>query len=65
MTARRLFSEFGKRIGLPPKLVDKELDNLAEHKPLVEELIRASLLSEPLKQHYLLSFNYRRLTLSQ
>ena len=62
---RRSFSEFGKRIGLPPKLVDKELDNLAEHKPLVEELIRASLLSEPLKQHYLLSFNYRRLTLSQ
>ena len=61
---RQSFVEFGNRIGLPPKLVVKELDNLAEQKPLAEEMIRESLLNEQLKRHYLLSYNYRRLTLS-
>lgn len=62
---RQSFLEFGKRIGLPSKLVEKELDNMAEEKPLAKEMIQDSLLSDQLKHHYLLSYNYRRFTLSK
>lgn len=62
---RQSFVEFGHRIGLPIKMIDKELNSLAEQKPLAEELIGNSLLSDSLKNHYLLSYNYRRFTLSK
>ena len=62
---RQSFIEFGNRIGLPPKLVEKELDNLAEQKPLAERMIRESLLNEHMKRHYLQSYNYRRFTISK
>lgn len=62
---RQSFVEFGHRIGLPIKMIEKELNSLAEQKPLAEELIGNSLLSDSLKKHYLLSYNYRRFTLSK
>lgn len=62
---RQSFIEFGNRISLPPKLVEKELDNLAEQKPLAERMIRESLLNEHMKRHYLQSYNYRRFTISK
>ncbi len=62
---RLSFIEFGNRIGLPPKLVEKELDNLAEQKPIAERMIRESLLNEHMKRHYLQSYNYRRFTISK
>lgn len=61
---RQSFLEFGKRLGLPPKLVEKELDNMSVQKPMAEALIQESLLSEQLKRHYLLSYRYRCQTLS-
>lgn len=62
---RHSFIEFGKRIGLPAKLIEKEINAFSEHKPLAEEMINTSLLSEELKRIYLLSYNYRRSTLSK
>jgi len=62
---RQSFIEFGKRIGLPAKLIEKELDNMAEEKPIAQEMIQNSLISEELKRCYLLSYNYRRFTLSK
>ena len=62
---RRSFLVFGERIGLPEKLVTKELDRMAKTYPLAEELIMESLLSDRLKHAYLSSYNYRRFTLSE
>jgi len=62
---RESFTEFGKRIGIPERLVEKELDNMAEEKPMAQEMIQNSLLSEQLKRYYLQSYNYRRFTLSK
>jgi len=62
---RQSFAEFGKRIGLPSKIVEKELDNMSEKKPLAEEMIQNSMLSEQMKRNYMLSYNYRRFTLSE
>lgn len=58
------FEEFGKRIGLPERLVRRELDYFAQDHPLAKELISRSFLSEPLKQSYWLSYKYRRSILS-
>lgn len=61
---RRDFEEFGRRIGLSARLVKRELDFFAAEHPLVKELIERSFLSDPLKQRYLHSYNYRRTTLT-
>jgi len=61
---RQDFEEFGKRIGLSPRLVSRELNNFASEHPLAKELIDSSFLSDSLKRTYLLSYNYRRSTLN-
>lgn len=57
------FEEFGRRIGLAPRLVKRELDAFASEQPLVKNLINHSFLSEKLKRYYWQSFSYRRTTL--
>ena len=57
------FEEFGRRIGLAPRLIKRELDTFATEQPLAKELIHRSFLSEKLKHYYWQSFNYRRTTL--
>ncbi|WP_455585151.1 hypothetical protein [Bacteroides sp.] len=46
------FEEFGKRIGLPEKIVECEIDSFTKEIPLVKELIDRSFLSDSLKQQY-------------
>ena len=58
------FEEFGRRIGLAPRLVKRELDTFATDQPLAKELINRSFLSDKLKKYYWQSYNYRRLTLT-
>jgi hypothetical protein len=57
------FDEFGRRIGLAPRLVNRELDAFAAEFPMVKELIDHSFLSDDLKRSYWLSYKYRRSTL--
>lgn len=57
------FEEFGRRIGLAPRLVKRELDAFASEQPLVKDLINHSFLSEKLKRYYWQSLSYRRTTL--
>ena len=57
------FEEFGRRIGLAPRLVKRELDAFASEQPLVKDLIKRSFLSEKLKRYYWQSLSYRRTTL--
>ena len=57
------FEEFGRRIGLSPRLVKRELDFFATEQPLAQELIHRSFLSEKLQRYYWQSYNYRRTTL--
>ena len=57
------FEEFGRRIGLAPRLVKRELDTFASEQPLAKELINRSFLSDKLKRYYWQSYNYRRKTL--
>jgi len=58
------FEEFGRRIGLAPRLVKRELDTFATEQPLAKELINRSFLSDKLKRFYWQSYNYRRKTLT-
>ena len=58
------FEEFGRRIGLPHKVIKRELDNLGAEKPLVRNLIERSFLSDSLKRQYWLSMDFRRKMLS-
>ncbi len=57
------FEEFGRRIGLVPRLVKRELDMFATEQPLAKDLIRRSFLQEKLKRYYWQSYNYRCQTL--
>ena len=62
--SRKDFEEFGRRIGLTPRLVKRELDPFATESPLAKELIERSFLSDALKRSYWLSYRYRRSTLA-
>ena len=62
--SRKDFEEFGRRIGLAPRLVNRELDAFAAEFPMVKELIDHSFLSDALKRSYWLSYKYRRNTLT-
>lgn len=62
--SRKDFEEFGRRIGLPERLVNRELNSFATKHPLAKELIDRSFLSDSLKRSYWLSYNYRRSTLT-
>jgi serine/threonine-protein kinase HipA len=57
---RRDFETFGVRIGLPAKVVNREIDRFAEQSPQADELIRRSFLSDKLKKQYKSSTDYRR-----
>ena len=61
--SRADFEEFGRRVGLSPRLVTRELDTFASEQPLAQELINRSFLSDKLKSYYWQSYNYRRKTL--
>lgn len=54
------FEEFGNRIGLPERVVKRELDTFAKENPMVKVLIERSFLSDVLKRQYWLSIDYRR-----
>ena len=62
--SRQDFEEFGRRIGLSPRIVRRELDFFASEHPLAHELISHSFLSEQLQRYYRQSYNYRRTTLT-
>ena len=62
---RKDFEEFGKRIGLPERMVKREIDTFAKESPLALELIEHSFLSEKLKNNYRLSYKYRCFTLKE
>lgn len=53
------FFEFGKRIGLPDKVIAKELASFSRVNPLATDLIERSFLSPELKREYILSYSYR------
>jgi serine/threonine-protein kinase HipA len=57
------FEEFGRRIGLPARLVKRELDSFVTEYPMARTLIDRSFLSDKLKRYYWQSYNYRRTTL--
>lgn len=59
------FEEFGRRIGLPDRMVKKEIDTFAEVPSLALELIEHSFLSESLKTAYRQSYQYRCFTLER
>ena len=58
------FEEFGKRLGLPSKLVERDLDDFRAEKPKVKEMLENSGLPEKLATDYWGLYDYRRKTLS-
>lgn len=54
------FQELGRRIGLPAKLIDKEIERFSGNNLLADSLIDRSFLSDELKRYYKLSFHYRQ-----
>ena len=58
--SRSDFEEFGKRIGLPIKVIKQEIDMFAAEQPLVKELLGRSFLSPSLQKQYWRAFDYRR-----
>ncbi len=57
---RKDFEEFGRRIGLPDRLVKRELDTFCVRYPLAKELIQNSFLSDNNKKSFWLGTDYRR-----
>ena len=58
--SRSDFEEFGKRIGLPIKVIKQEIDMFATEQPLVKELLGRSFLSPSLQKQYWMAYDYRR-----
>ena len=54
------FEEFGRRIGLPERVVKRELDVFSKENLMIKVLIEHSFLSDVLKRQYWLSVDYRR-----
>lgn len=54
------FIEFGRRIGLPEKLVRMEIGRFSTANQAADDLIKRSFLSEDLKKNYLRSYHYRQ-----
>lgn len=57
------FIEFGRRIGLTDRIINRQIDFFASEHTKAEELIAASFLSEKLQQLYLAGMRQRRLML--
>ena len=60
---RNDFEEFGRRIGLPGRIIKREVDTFAKESPIALDLIERSFLSEELKKSYKQSYQYRCFTL--
>ena len=58
------FMEFGRQLGLPEKLIVKELDGFRAEKPQVKEMLNTCGLPEQLARSYYLGYKYRQATLS-
>ena len=58
--SRTDFIEFGRRIGLPPRLVQKEIDRFSLPNERADELIGRSFLSEELKKAYKSGYHFRQ-----
>ena len=58
------FMEFGRQLGLPGKLLMKELDDFRAEKPQVKELLNTCGLPEQLALSYYQGYKYRQATLS-
>lgn len=54
------FIEFGRRIGLPEKLVTQEIKRFTTPNEKADAMIDRSFLSEELKRSYRLSYHYRQ-----
>ena len=54
------FREFGSLIGLPEKMVDKELSTFTAKYPLIDELINNSFLSDKIKHQYRMLYQTKR-----
>ena len=61
--SRNDFTEFGRRIGLPDRVVEQELNRFAAENVAAEELLGRSFLSADMKAHYRASMGYRRSSL--
>ncbi len=57
---RKVFEEFGKRIGLNDRVIKQDIDFFSSEQPLVKQLIGRSFLSDQLKKSYMDGYNYRR-----
>ena len=58
------FMEFGRQLGLPDKLVEKELEVFRAERPQVKEMLEVSGLPENLSALYFSVYDYRRKSLS-
>ena len=58
------FEVFGSLLGLPAKLVEKELDGFRAEKPQVKQMLESCGLPEKLAKWYYSGYDYRRATLS-
>ena len=58
------FMEFGRRLGLPEKLVEKELNDFRSEKMQVKQMLESSGLPDNLVEWYFSSYDYRRKSLS-
>lgn len=54
------FEAFGKRIGLPDKVIKQDIDMFTAEQPLAKELLNRSFLSPSLQKQYWIAFDYRR-----
>lgn len=50
------FEEFGRRIGLPEKVIKQEIDKFATEQSAVKDLLKRSFLTPELQKQYWLSF---------
>lgn len=57
---REDFVEFGRRLGLPMRVINKDLEMFITSQPLAYQLIENSFLSDYLKESYRSSFDFRR-----
>ncbi len=58
------FEEFGKRIGLPDKVIKRDIDTFAAKQLMVKELLERSFLSDDLKRQYWQAYDFRRIMLN-
>lgn len=58
------FMEFGRQLGLPEKLIIKELNDFRAEKPQVKVLLNTCGWPEQLAKWYFAGYDYRRVTLS-